>query len=216
MTAIRRTLLRASTFTWRCAIPAAEWTTPPGAGSSIRSSQPSSWDAGSGLRRSAELSGDTRARSRSRAPLAKARVLPSCSRRRRMRLRLRRLRPVERICPAAEPFRWGRKGALTVASAPGKGSCFTILFPAAANAIAVAPVTARRTDLSGSGTILVVDDERIVREMARKSLERQGYRVLLADHGLEAIDVFKRHPGDIALVFLDLSMPGMGGAEVQI
>ena len=108
----------------------------------------------------------------------------------------------------------GHKGAITVASAPGKGSCFTILFPAAANAIAVAPVTARRTDLSGSGTILVVDDERIVREMARKSLERQGYRVLLADHGLEAIDVFKRHPGDIALVFLDLSMPGMGGAEV--
>src|ERR1035441_9463934 len=99
----------------------------------------------------------------------------------------------------------GHGGAITVTSAPGNGACFTILFPAAANAIAVAPATARRTDLSGSGTILIVDDEKLVREMARKALERQGYRVLLADHGPAAIDVFKRHPGDIALVFLDLS-----------
>jgi len=108
----------------------------------------------------------------------------------------------------------GHKGAITVTSSPGNGSCFTILLPVTEDAIAVAPVTTRRTDLSGSGTILVVDDEEVVREMARNTLERHGYRVLLADRGLAAIDVVRRHPGDITLVFLDLSMPGMGGEEV--
>jgi PAS domain S-box-containing protein len=108
----------------------------------------------------------------------------------------------------------GHKGAITVTSAPGKGSSFTVLFPVTETAIVVAPATTRGTDLSGCGTILVVDDESVVREMARKALERQGYRVLLANRGPEAIDVVKRHPGDITLVFLDLSMPGMGGEEV--
>ena len=61
--------------------------------------------------------------------------------------------------------------------------------------------------------ILVVDDEEVVREIAKSALERHGYHVLLADSGLTAIDVVKRHPGDIALVILDLSMPGMGGEE---
>ena len=62
--------------------------------------------------------------------------------------------------------------------------------------------------------ILVVDDEAFVRELAKRALERHGYTVLLADSGLAAIDVFKRHPGDIALVILDLSMPNMNGEEV--
>ena len=61
--------------------------------------------------------------------------------------------------------------------------------------------------------VLVVDDEQLVREMAKKALERHGYTVLLADSGLAAIDVFRRHPGEIALVVLDLSMPRMSGEE---
>jgi CheY-like chemotaxis protein len=58
-----------------------------------------------------------------------------------------------------------------------------------------------------------VDDEELVRDMAKKSLERYGYTVLLAQSGAEAIDIFKRHPADIALVVLDLSMPHMSGEE---
>jgi PAS domain S-box-containing protein len=108
----------------------------------------------------------------------------------------------------------GHKGAITVASSPGNGACFTVLLPATENAVAAAQAAARNADLSGNGTILVVDDEKIVRETARITLERLGYRVLVAERGSAAIDVFKRHPGDIALVFLDLSMPGMGGEEV--
>jgi two-component system, cell cycle sensor histidine kinase and response regulator CckA len=62
--------------------------------------------------------------------------------------------------------------------------------------------------------VLVVDDERVVRELAKKTLERYGYKVLVAYGGLSAMDIFKRRPSDISLVILDLSMPEMGGQEV--
>jgi PAS domain S-box-containing protein len=107
----------------------------------------------------------------------------------------------------------GHKGAITVTSSPGKGSCFTVLFPAAEGTVADSPLPARETNLVGRGTVLVVDDEEVVRDVAKHTLERYGYQVLLANSGLAAIDVFKRHPGEITLVVLDLSMPGMGGDE---
>lgn len=107
----------------------------------------------------------------------------------------------------------GHKGAISVSSVPGKGACFTVLFPAAEGTAAVAQVAARNVTLQGTGTILVVDDEQAVRNLARKVLERYGYKVLLADGGTAAINTFKRHPGDISLVILDASMPGMSGAE---
>ena len=107
----------------------------------------------------------------------------------------------------------GHRGAIAVTSAPGRGSSFTVLFPAAARTTE-GPATARGdATLQGAGTILVVDDEPMVRQLAQKALERHGYTVLLADSGLAAIDVFRRHPGQIALVLLDLSMPGMSGQE---
>jgi hypothetical protein len=107
----------------------------------------------------------------------------------------------------------GHKGAISVSSVPGKGACFTVLFPAAEGAAAVAQVAARNVTFHGTGTILVVDDEQAVRDLARRVLERYGYKVLLADGGPAAINTFKRHPGDISLVILDASMPGMSGAE---
>jgi PAS domain S-box-containing protein len=110
----------------------------------------------------------------------------------------------------------GHKGAITVGSAPGKGSCFTALFPAVEQAVKESPVPARKDTLQGAGVVLVVDDEHVVREIAKKALERQGYTVLLADSGLAAIDMFGRHAGEIALVVLDLSMPHMGGEEALV
>ena len=59
----------------------------------------------------------------------------------------------------------------------------------------------------------MVDDEPLVRGMAKTALELHGYTVLVAENGLAAIDIFKRYPGEIALVVLDLSMPGMSGEE---
>jgi PAS domain S-box-containing protein len=107
----------------------------------------------------------------------------------------------------------GHKGAISASSMLGKGACFTVLFPAAEGAAAAAQVAGLNMALHGAGTILVVDDEQPVRDLARKVLERYGYKVLLADGGTAAINTFKRHPGDISLVILDASMPGMSGAE---
>jgi two-component system, cell cycle sensor histidine kinase and response regulator CckA len=107
----------------------------------------------------------------------------------------------------------GHKGAIVVSSAPGKGSRFVALFPAAEPPVQEPPAASRTDRLRGVGVILVVDDEQVVRDMAKKALERRGYTVLLADSGLAAIDVLKRHPGTIALIVLDLSMPHMNGEE---
>jgi CheY-like chemotaxis protein len=107
----------------------------------------------------------------------------------------------------------GHKGAIIVRSSEGQGSTFTVLFPAAAGAKEQPAIVAPQAALQGSGTVLVVDDEEVVRGMAKRALERHGYKVLLADGGLEAIDVFNRHSNEIVLVLLDLSMPGMSGHE---
>ncbi|MGA2118459.1 MAG: PAS domain S-box protein [Bryobacteraceae bacterium] len=107
----------------------------------------------------------------------------------------------------------GHKSGITVSSAPGKGSCFTVLFPATTSTAGKGAVAARDASLQGAGTVLVVDDERVVREMAKRALEHHGYEVLTADSGEAAIDVFRRHPSEIALVVLDLSMPHMSGDE---
>ena len=58
-----------------------------------------------------------------------------------------------------------------------------------------------------------MDDEETVSQIARTTLERAGYKVLVAGSGPAAIDLFKRHPGELAAVILDLSMPGMSGQE---
>lgn len=62
-------------------------------------------------------------------------------------------------------------------------------------------------------TILVVDDERNVRASTQKVLEYAGYRVLTAEEGAQGLALLERHHADIALVLLDLSMPGMTGEE---
>jgi len=104
------------------------------------------------------------------------------------------------------------EGSIQVTSRPGKGTCFTVLFPVADRA-AVTASAAPAGSLLGAGTVLVVDDQEVVRKVVKRGLERYGYQVLLADSGPAAMDVCKRHPGEIALVVLDLSMPGMSGEE---
>ena len=108
----------------------------------------------------------------------------------------------------------GHKGAIVVTSAPGKGTTFAVLFPPAAHGGHIrTPDPAASAVEQGSGVVLVIDDEQLVRDLAKKALERYGYTVLVADGGLAAIDVLKRYPGKIDLALLDLSMPGMSGEE---
>ena len=105
------------------------------------------------------------------------------------------------------------KGAIEVASERGKGSCFTVLFPAVEHATAARRSKQRGEVPRGRGTVLVVDDEELVRRMAKAALERHGYQVVEAADGRSAIEVLKRHPGTISAVLLDLSMPVMSGDE---
>ena len=105
------------------------------------------------------------------------------------------------------------KGALKVYSEPGKGSTFKVIFPVAAASVSRPEPVREHAELWGEGTILVVDDEEIVRQTARNALERYGYSVITAKDGQEAVAIFSRAPGDIRLVLLDLTMPVLGGEE---
>jgi two-component system, cell cycle sensor histidine kinase and response regulator CckA len=106
----------------------------------------------------------------------------------------------------------GHKGAIHVRSTPGQGTTFQVLLPASPRAAVKAGPEPRRTDLRGAGTILVADDEAFVRGAAKSALERQGYRVLLAENGRRAVDLLRGH-AEVGLVLLDLTMPVLGGEE---
>jgi CheY-like chemotaxis protein len=69
------------------------------------------------------------------------------------------------------------------------------------------------TDLMGTGTILVVDDEEIVQSSAKAALEHYGYRILLAANGQEAVDLFQQQGDQISAVLLDMTMPVMSGED---
>ena len=63
----------------------------------------------------------------------------------------------------------------------------------------------------GSETILLVDDEQLIRDLGSRILTKAGYRVIIASNGKEALETYKTQSDDIALVILDLIMPEMGG-----
>jgi len=106
-------------------------------------------------------------------------------------------------------------GQINVSSAPGTGTTFRIHLPrvdAPVDAARVAtPVTA---PAAGTETILVAEDEQMVRVLIRKVLEQAGYTVLLGDGGAEALQLAERHTGRIHLLVTDVVMPGMNGPEL--
>lgn len=111
----------------------------------------------------------------------------------------------------------GHHGALKVTSEVGKGTTFKVALPAIESTTGVTP-TVPSGDLSsetgwGSGTVLIVDDEETVREMAGHMLETMGFSVLGASDGREGVDVFRKECEKIRLVVLDLTMPNMDGIE---
>jgi CheY-like chemotaxis protein len=89
-----------------------------------------------------------------------------------------------------------------------------VFFPLAADSAEASPEgPAKRSDWTGSGTVLLVDDEQHVRAVGRRMLERLGFEVLAACNGHEALDLFRKDEGRIRCVLLDLTMPGMDGEE---
>ena len=107
----------------------------------------------------------------------------------------------------------GHRGTIRVSSQPGIGTCFQVFFPASRKTVERSLLALSNDTLQGSGTILVVDDEEIVRMAARTVLERFGYNVFEAENGREAVRVYERHPNEISVVLLDMTMPVMSGVE---
>jgi signal transduction histidine kinase len=106
-------------------------------------------------------------------------------------------------------------GFVWVESAPGKGATFEIYLPRVTEAAAKFDVEAKPAPIPrGSETILVVEDEPDVRELACEFLKVSGYSVLEARNGIEAIELLSKHSGKIHLVLSDMVMPKMGGAEL--
>jgi len=105
------------------------------------------------------------------------------------------------------------RGALGVESQPGKGSAFSILLPLDE----MPRIQANREEIReahrGEGTILVIDDEDMIRSTTARILESMGYQVLQAANGAEGIRAFEAHRPEIRLVILDLVMPGISGRE---
>ncbi|HEY1663174.1 MAG TPA: ATP-binding protein [Verrucomicrobiae bacterium] len=108
-------------------------------------------------------------------------------------------------------------GWIEVNSEPGKGTVFDIFFPVEASD---APAEKSLNDsedsiIGGTETILIVEDEDVLREMAREILEQYGYKILEAGNGKEALEVWRRSSDDIKLLLTDMVMPeGISGLNL--
>ncbi len=106
----------------------------------------------------------------------------------------------------------GHNGAVTVYSEEGSGTVFHLYLPCAEQVSA--GVQEDAGPLNGSGVILLVDDEEIIRLTSKPMLESLGYTVLLAGDGEEGLEVFKKEAARIDLVITDMIMPRMNGREL--
>lgn len=111
----------------------------------------------------------------------------------------------------------GHGGSLDVTTEPGHGTTFTFYFPAAPENLVKfdTPRPALAGAIDGE-CILCVDDEPSMLSITRAALVRAGYRVLSAQNGREALDLFRKHQSEIKLVLTDMMMPGMNGAELIV
>jgi CheY-like chemotaxis protein len=103
-------------------------------------------------------------------------------------------------------------GSISVESEPGTGTVFSIWLPRV-ETIEKPVSDFFKKPVSGSGCILVIDDEEDVRTMLQTILSHLGYTVLLADNGETGITAFKDHTDTIDAIILDLIMPRMNGEE---
>jgi PAS domain S-box-containing protein len=105
------------------------------------------------------------------------------------------------------------EGEIRVQSAPGKGTTFEILLPTAEKTLDGAGERFGG-ESSGSGRVLLVEDEELVRALARRSLERAGYRVRIASSAEEALELVRANHNAYDALVTDVVMPGMSGPEL--
>jgi PAS domain S-box-containing protein len=104
-------------------------------------------------------------------------------------------------------------GHIRCYSEPGEGTTFKIYFPALVSDKKLEETVARALPRGGSETILLVDDEELIRDLGTRILTKAGYKVITASDGKEALKVYEQRGGEISLVILDLIMPKMGGRQ---
>jgi PAS domain S-box-containing protein len=105
-------------------------------------------------------------------------------------------------------------GYVWIYSEPALGTTLKLYFPEVSASAAFTSTEYKpsaKVAARGSETILVVEDEEAVRGLTSRILEKQGYRVIVAQHGREAMDIATREEGHIDLVLTDIVMPGMNG-----
>jgi signal transduction histidine kinase/CheY-like chemotaxis protein len=105
-------------------------------------------------------------------------------------------------------------GVLTLTHTGPAGTRFDIHLRRAAAPASAEPMRETPTESVLAGTILIVDDEAPIREVAARVARRMGLRVVEAEDGARGIEQFRTYANEVSVVLLDLAMPGMGGAEV--
>jgi len=106
------------------------------------------------------------------------------------------------------------RGYVQIYSEPGLGTTITILMPATGQSVRGGPGRGQQPVGGGDETVLIVEDEPAMREVAGRILSRRGYHVIAAASGPEAIELVTSHPGDIDVLLTDVIMPKMLGKEV--
>jgi two-component system, cell cycle sensor histidine kinase and response regulator CckA len=108
----------------------------------------------------------------------------------------------------------GHRGAVMVETEPGWGSTFRVFLPVSDQAVLRPPEQASQSsECGGGGTVLLVEDEPMVRKISEAVLRSLGFAVLVAQDGVEAVEIFRHHAHEVRFVICDLTMPRMNGWE---
>jgi len=105
-------------------------------------------------------------------------------------------------------------GHVSASSEPGRGTAIEVYLPRVWDAVAAPEANRPDAGAAAGETILLVEDEEIVRTLVQEMLEAEGYRVLSADNGACALDLARAHAGQIDLLVTDIVMPGLSGQEL--